>query len=564
MEGERTAMNIKVKLQLAFGTILIILLIISGIGMYYINNNNKMIASIEKEQKIMSLYNDIAFQTVRANAAIRGFMSYREDYMKKNHYEIREQLHSSIDELQKANEKSEEFNSFLTKLAAWEASIDEKIMPLLEKGQNDEALKVGKPILGEGSTELVQFGKKMANEVNKKIEKNLSLSKKEGNNSLIKLAILALISIIISFLLATIFGRRIAKTINEFVKKMNEFAKGNFNAQLSLKTKDEFGHLANSFNIMTSELRQAMKQVGDSSEQVAATAEQLTASSNEVSKATEEITESMQEISSGLENQNVMTKHVTDLSAKVMQKMNDISANILTVNTSALTTKKLTDHGQESIENVKEQMEMIAHKTGSLTEQMKILDNNSNTIVQAVSVIKDIAAQTNLLAINASIEAARSGEHGKGFAVVATEVRKLADESNKAAVEIEKIVTAITENTEQIVEEIMENDRTVEVGKERVDLASDAFTNIDQSINEVQLQTNAVTTAIQQIYSDIESLVKDIEHINNISFQSNGNAQNVAASSEEQNAAMEEVAAASTHLAQMAIELQETIRQFRY
>ncbi len=557
-------MNIKLKLQLAFGTILIILLIISGIGMYYINDNNKMIATIEKEQKTMALYNEIAFQTVRANAAIRGFMSYHEDYMQKNHYEIREQLHSAIDQLQASNEKSEEFDSFLTKLAAWEAGIDENIMPLITKGQHEDALIVGKPILGEGSTELVQFGKKMANEVNIKIEKNLSLSKKEGKSSLIKLAVLAVISIIISFLLATIFGRRISNTINEVVKKMNEFAKGNFHAQLSLKTKDEFGHLASSFNTMTADLRLAVKQVGDSSEQVAATAEQLTASSNEVSKATEEITDSIQEISSGIEDQNVMTKHVNDLSAKVLQNMNEISANIQTVNSTALTTKKLTDHGQQSIENVKDQMEMIAQKTDSLTEQMKILDNNSNTIVQAVSVIKDIAAQTNLLAINASIEAARSGEHGKGFAVVATEVRKLADESNKAAVEIEKIVTAITENTGRIVEEIMDNDRTVEVGKERVDLASAAFSNIDQSINEVQLQTNAVTSAIQHIYSDIESLVRDIEQINDISFQSNGNAQNVAASSEEQNAAMEEVAAASTHLAQMAIELQETIRSFRY
>lgn len=556
-------MNVKAKLQLAFGVILFFLLTISGISMYYLKENNEILAEIEKEQKIVGLYNDIAFQAVRANAAARGYMLYEKEEMKNNHYEIRDQLHDSLEGLARLGEKNDDFTAYLAQLDAWEKGVDNEIFPILLTNR-PKAEEAALPILGKGSQELVLFGKSMADQVTAEIEQNIIATKEIGKSKLIQLIILSIIAVVISLILSTIFGRRTANNINEVVAKMNQFASGNFITRLDLKSKDEFGQLSVSFNEMTAQLRHTMKKVGNSSEQVAATAEQLTASSNEVSFATEVVTESIQEISNGIDTQNSMTTEVNQLSSNVLQKMNDITANIEHVNKSAHTTKELADQGQHSVENIMEQMNIISEKTDALTEDMKALDANTSTIVQAVNVIKEIATQTNLLAINASIEAARSGEHGKGFAVVATEVRKLADESNYAAIEIEKIVTSITNQTEKIVEEIIDNDHSVAIGRERVEVASHSFTDIDASVEDVQNQTEAVTSAIRQIYQDIEQLVKDIDQIHHVSVQSNDNVQSVAASSEEQNASMEEVAAASTHLAQMAIELQETIQAFKY
>lgn len=531
--------------------------------MYYLKENNEMLAEIEKEQKIVGLYNDIAFQAVRANAAARGYMLYEIEDMKNNHYEIREQLHNSIEGLKSLGEQNDDFTAYLAQLDAWEKGVDEDIFPILLTNRA-EAEKVALPILGKGSQELVVFGKSMANQVTDEIEQDILATKGNGKSKLVQLIILSVIAIITSITLSSTFGRRTANNINEVVVRMNQFASGNFTTRLNLKSKDEFGQLSLSFNEMTEKLSDTMKKVGNSSEQVAATAEQLTASSNEVSFATEVVTESIQEISNGIDTQNTMTNDVNKLSTNVLQKMNDITENIENVNKSAHATKELADQGQHSVESIMEQMNVISEKTDALTEDMKALDENTDTIVQAVKVIKDIATQTNLLAINASIEAARSGEHGKGFAVVATEVRKLADESNFAAIEIEKIVTSITSQTEKIVEEIIDNDHSVAIGRERVEVASHSFADIDTSVEDVQVQTEAVTNAIRHIYQDIEQLVKDIDQIHHVSVQSNDNVQSVAASSEEQNASMEEVAAASTHLAQMAIELQETIRTFKY
>lgn len=531
--------------------------------MYYLNDNNKTLEKIENEQKVVSLYNDIAFQAVRANAAARGYMLYEKDEMKSNHYEIRGELHTAIEGLQSLGESNDDFNAYLAQLDAWEKGIDEEVMPFILTDR-EKAEAAALPILGKGSSDLVVFGKSMANQMTEKIEATINDTKAGSRSKLIQMTILAVIAIVTSFIISTLFGSRIERNIREIVQKMNEFADGDFRTALAIKSKDEFGELSATFNEMTGKLRHTMKAVGDSAEQVAATSEELTASSNEVSFATEITTESIQDISYGIDNTNTMATSITNLSSNVLQKIHDISDKVSNVNESTQTTKELSNVGHRSIDNIMEQMNVISHNTGVLTNQMKELDKNTSIIVQAVNMIKEIATQTNLLAINASIEAARSGEHGKGFAVVATEVRKLADESNVAALEIEKMVQTITSDTEKIIEEIVDSEESVALGREKVDVANTSFSHINDSVEDVQSQTKAVTELIKHIHVDIEDLVKEIDRMNAISVESNDNIQSVAASSEEQSASMEEVAAASTHLAQMAIDLQETIQSFKY
>ncbi len=557
-------LTVERKLQMAFGIVLAFLLMITAIAMYFLTNNNKTLAEIEDNTELIHLYQDISFQTVRANAAIRGYILYGKEEMLNNHHEIRNTLHTSINRLQEIGARNQDFEQFLQQLDDWEKAIDGQIIPLYKRGEIEQAQQVALPILGEGSLKLVVFGKTMATAQQEDMLAHIEATKQKGERSGIEILILAAISLLISIIIATVFGRRIAKNIQQTVSEMDTFSEGNLNTHLQFKTKDEFAHLAESFNTMSEKLRQMMKQVGNSSEQVAATSEQLTASSMEVTQATEVVTESIQDIAHGIEEQDTLTGDVRNLSAHILKKMNDISTSIQNVNDATVETKNMASLGRSSVHDATVQMDEISANTSELNTRVQDLDDNSAAIVAAVNVIKSIATQTNLLAINASIEAARSGEHGKGFAVVAEEVRKLADESNFAAVEIEKVVAQITDSTRIIEEDMVNSNDSVHVGRDKVNVARDNFIQIDDAINDVQAQTELVTAAIRTIHQDIEQLVQEIDYIGEVSMKSSRHVQSVAASSQEQNAAMEEVAAASTHLAKMAIDLQESIQTFKY
>ncbi|WP_036129279.1 methyl-accepting chemotaxis protein [Lysinibacillus sphaericus] len=557
-------LTVERKLQIAFGIVLVFLLLISGIALYYLNHNNQTLAEIEDKTEFIHLYQDISFQTVRANAAIRGYILYGKEEMLNNHHEIRETLHMSINRLQEKGDSNEEFEQFLQQLADWEKAIDGQIVPLYQRGDHQQAQQQALPILGEGSLKLVVFGKTMATAQQEEMQAHIEATKQEGERSGVEITILAVISLIVSIIIATVFGRRIAKNIQQTVIEMDKFSEGNLHTHLQFKTKDEFAHLTDSFNSMSQKLRLMMKQVGNSSEQVAATSEQLTASSMEVTQATEVVTESIHDIAQGIDQQDTLTSDVRNLSAHILKKMNDISTSIHNVNHATVETKNMASIGRSSVHDVTEQMNEISANTSELNTRVQDLDDNTAAIVKAVNVIKSIATQTNLLAINASIEAARSGEHGKGFAVVAEEVRKLADESNLAAGDIEKVVAQITDSTRVIEEDMVNSNDSVHVGREKVNVARDNFIQIDDAINDVQAQTEIVTTAIRTIHQDVEKLVKEIDYISEVSMKSSRHVQSVAASSEEQNAAMEEVAASSTHLAKMAIDLQESIQSFKY
>ena len=552
------------KLQFAFGLVLIFLLLITSISMYYLNDNRHTLKEIQEKTELIDLYQDISFQTVRANAAIRGYMLYGKEEMLNNHLEIRDTLHKSIRRIEELGYKNADFDQFLTQLDEWEKPIDEKIVPLFQNGESQQAQQLALPILGEGSLKLVTFGKTMATAQQKEMQSLIEVTRQSGDRSGKEIAVLAIISLLISIIIATVFGRRVAKNIQQTVVEMDKFSNGDLQTHLQFKTKDEFAQLANSFNMMSEKLRHTMKQVGQSSEQVAATSEQLTASSMEVTQATEVVTESIQDIAQGIEQQDTLTGDVRNLSSHILKKMNEISTSIENMNNATVETKNMASSGRSSVRDVSEQMNEISDNTAELSTRVNDLDENTAAIVSAVNVIKNIATQTNLLAINASIEAARSGEHGKGFAVVAEEVRKLADESNLAAIDIEKVVAQITESTRIIEEDMVNSNESVTVGRDKVNVARDNFLAIDEAINDVQAQTQAVTAAIRAIYLDIEKLVKEIDYISEVSIKSSGNVQSVAASSEEQNAAMEEVAAASSHLAKMAIDLQESIQSFKY
>ncbi|MGM7634339.1 methyl-accepting chemotaxis protein [Bacillus sp. Hm123] len=385
-----------------------------------------------------------------------------------------------------------------------------------------------------------------------------------GDFIFILTAIVVVVSLIVGAVLAFVFGNGVSRAIQQIISQVKQFASGDFTVTFDTKLRDEFGMLASSMNEMTSTLGNTLNQISSSAEQVAATAEQLTASSQEVSKATVDIGGAIQNISFGIEKQNDKTKHTGQQVNSVAHETDQISAKIQSVNEQTDWATEKANQGHDFANNVTAQMDTILTKTNQITTSLHELKAKSTTITEMVAIISNIAEQTNLLALNASIEAARAGEHGKGFAVVASEVRKLAEQSGNAAQEIHALVGTITAHTDRVVQEMDSNNASVQKGKEMIDITGATFADISQAVERVQAEANDVTTAIHNMHENIQSIVQDTNSIVSISGEFMDESQTVAAAIQEESAMMEEVAAAANELAHMAIELQESVSQFKY
>lgn len=243
-----------------------------------------------------------------------------------------------------------------------------------------------------------------------------------------------------------------------------------------------------------------------------------------------------------------------------MESINSTSEEMFKAAESA---KTLSENGDEAIKSVVNQMHEINESVSVTTGVIRSLGNRSKEINKIVGFITEIANQTNLLALNAAIEAARAGEHGKGFAVVADEVRKLAEESRKSTEQITTMISMIQEETERAVESMEKQNIQVVGGLQFTQNAESAFMNIKGSIGEVTERVQEVNVSIEDLLSLSQSISEAIEKVQKIAEVSVLASQEVSAGTEENVASIEEVSASAQNLSSLAENLQLLIGRFK-
>lgn len=377
------------------------------------------------------------------------------------------------------------------------------------------------------------------------------------------IAIIAIISIIVTSIFILIGIKYLINQIlkvNDLSKSMSE---GDFTKNVKVDSQDELGQMVINLNTMANKLRTMFLKVNTNVEQVVSSSQELSAIAEENLSMVEQNSNSIQELAQGSEKIEELTRESLDIVNEINKGVEQITNNIQEVVNSSEETSQIADKGKETVRNAVEQMDNIEACVSESANVIDILGTKSHRIGDIVSLIESVSEQTNLLALNAAIEAARAGEHGKGFAVVADEVRKLAEETKRATCDISVIIKEIQDEVKKAVVSMNEGKKQVQNGNVIVHDAGEAFANIFVSIENVSDQVHQVSAVIEELYAGMGNMVASIENMANISVVSTQSTETIAASSQEQKASMDEVAQSAQLLSNIAMDLQEDFSKFK-
>ena len=355
----------------------------------------------------------------------------------------------------------------------------------------------------------------------------------------------------------------IAIPVQEVIRLAIALSKGDISQRVEIDTNGDIKTLSDALNKSFNDLGAIIRLSMGSSGKVATASGQLATSSKQVNNALSQIANTTQQIAAGAKDQSkkldASTKIVADLSNSIQQgSQNAQSAAEVTKSASDLAQK-----GTASGKLAAERLQNIDEIVKGNTIIVKDLDKKAKDIVVIVGTTKDIADQTNLLALNAAIEAAHAGDAGRGFAVVADEIRKLAEGTKNAAMQIENMVATIGESTAEVVTSMSKGTTQVTEGIDIVNQALSILDQISAGAQEITAKAQEISSATTEQAQGAQQVAGTIEEIAATSEQAAGGAGEMSTSIQQQTSAMQQMSASAQNLSTLSEDLRSALKRFK-
>lgn len=385
----------------------------------------------------------------------------------------------------------------------------------------------------------------------------------QANSIRVLTIVMVVISCIIAMIVGTLISKGFSKSINLSIKELAKVSKGDLTVEFRTNRRDEFALLYGSCNDMLANIRGLIMEVESVYDALSVSLNKVNTSSTTFSETTKDIQTSVHEIETGVGEQTESATDCLNEMDSLFTKINVVNDNTNEIGSIAASTQVAINSGLTSMDNLNAKTKSTTDITDSVIQTIKELSVHSKNIGQIVNSINDIAEETNLLSLNASIEAARAGAAGKGFSVVATQIRKLADQCLASAGKISNIVTEITETTKEAVNTAQTAEEIVDEQVEAVAATARSFQTLKQRIEKLSEYLESIQSSSKDMESSGSSTLNSMENISAILEETLASVTSVANVTDKQSEALTSLDDASSQLMVRAERLGDAISKFK-